>query len=249
MEEKDLDKIFREAFNEAEETPSSKVWTNIKEGILMKEEPTILPSKRRIYWPYAAAAVLLITIGGYWAISVNTKKEFLNASSETTVPHPKTEIQVEESPQKEIGISPNHYDRKMPEKENTKTIVKKKVNENKNTIEPQRELIQLEKLPESKLALISLELENKNDKLPSVRQVTEIDDIKPLIEFDDEPESMLASSDKNENKNIISTVLNKISENLDSPNNKGIRFVVDEEGSFGINIINSIAKNRNKKRK
>lgn len=248
MEDKDLDQLFREAFNEAQETPSSKVWTNI-DANLTEAKPIISIQTRRNYWSYAAAAVLLIALGSYWGISLNNKKEITAPVSEQTITKSTTEIQQIENLKSDINVSPNHYDRKIVETMSHKSIIRKKESDHKQTNVSQRTLIQIEAIPESKLTLSSLELNTKKHELPSIRQVTEIDDIKPLIEFDEEPETMLASSNKDENKNIISTVLNKISENLDPQDNKGIRFVVDEEGSFGINIINSIAKNRNKKRK
>jgi len=65
MEDKDLDKLFRDAFIEAEETPRQDLWNSI-EAELNDQGKIISIKKKNNWWAYAAAAVLLISFGSYF---------------------------------------------------------------------------------------------------------------------------------------------------------------------------------------
>lgn len=58
IRDKDFDQLFKDAFADAEVTPSRDLWSNI--------ESEIAPKKKRIipvYWLSAAAVLLIATLG------------------------------------------------------------------------------------------------------------------------------------------------------------------------------------------
>ena len=87
------------------------------------------------------------------------------------------------------------------------------------------------------------------NELPIV-QVTEIEDIQPLIPVEEETETMYASAESvKKGNNTVTNILNKIAENIEIHDSKNLRFSADEEGSIRVDLINSLVKNRFKKRK
>ena len=58
IQDKDFDKLFKNAFEEAEMSPSRDLWSNIESEIEPKRK-RIIP----IYWLSAAAVLLIATVG------------------------------------------------------------------------------------------------------------------------------------------------------------------------------------------
>lgn len=253
MEDKDLDKLFRDAFIDAEETPDKAIWDKIETNL--EQETPIIPLYRKRIWPsYAAAAILLLGLGVYFGIKINAERNNhdnleSNAIAEQTI----EKSTIETSSSKDITVekpfeAPHTI---VPRKEVQLAKTTATIDSQEKEEELARSYTKLKALPEPQLVITQVKIDKSIEELPIVRQVTEIEDIKPLFEFEEEEETMWASSNSNvkENKNIITTLLNKISENIETKSDEKVRFYADDEGSFGINIINSIAKNRNKKRK
>ncbi len=249
MEDKDLDRLFRDTFIDAEENPREGIWQKIEHKL--EEQPKVVGISTKKNWlSLSAAAILLFTLG-YWGITKNYKKNTLEVSEKEVLLSNVDIVQDKIAPQHSNTV-PQKDERIKLEKQ---TLDKKiqlatiKKTTTKQTIVYNREINTIEGVEEIKPT--QLTAHKPTTELPLVRQVTEIDDIQPLIEPEEEMETMLASTSPKakESRNIITTVLNTISENIDTKSAPEVRFYADEEGSFGINIINSIAKNRNKKRK
>lgn len=262
MKEKDIDRLFREAFHEAEQKPSQNVWQQIEKQLDEEKKIIHLPSKNRHWIAYVAAALLLALSVTFIQINYNT--ETRATDNETTIAinqrpaNPahtdfersqivvKTELdnkQMDNKKQNKIALiataasSQTAHQTKTAQHTTTRMDVELKIN----------------KLEESRPDLTGInELSQITVPNIPVYQVTEIEDIKPLIEPEEEIESMYAQAAPNnrtDNKNIVTSILNTISENIEVSNTKDIRFRADEEGSLRIDILNSLVKNRNKKRK
>ena len=76
----------------------------------------------------------------------------------------------------------------------------------------------------------------------------EVPPIQPLIDDPEAEQTMLASANPN-NEGWVPSILNKISEALNPSENTSVQFSKDEEGSLRLDIFNSLVKNRNKKRR
>lgn len=257
MKENDIDRLFREAFQEAEETPSKHVWEQIEKQLEEDDNIVRMPSKRK-FRIISAAAAIVIFMGSlaffkiYYSnqneieyVQVNTLKNHPSENkgpniTETTVSPHRNTIEIVENENRTSAITNPGGQHII---ENKKPDVKKDENITK------LKLVQLEEI-KPYIARIETSSEMSTPQAP-IRQVTEVEDIKPLIEPEEETESMLAqvSPVVSNNKNIVTSILNTISENIEVGDSKEIRFRADEEGSLRIDILNSLVKNRNKKRK
>ncbi len=61
MSPKDLDKLFRDALSEGQAAPRPEAWARVAQGL-----PQAQPKRRRLWWPYAAAASVAIAAVGMW---------------------------------------------------------------------------------------------------------------------------------------------------------------------------------------
>lgn len=248
MEDKEFDKLFREAFIEAEETPSDSVWSNIEDKLNNAEN--IVPIKKRTnWWTMAAAIALFFGVSTYFLKNTFIDKPTIKLASQ------KTEVNPSREEPKLIAKNGNDTDNIIVDNpitkiEGTKSMVLIGMDTDKQGNSSIKEKVDIGILEESTL-VANLELDKQTSNLPVIRQVTEIDDIKPFIEFEEETETMLASTQKpsKEGGNIITSLLNTLTDNIDQKVKKDVRFQADEEGSFSISILNSIAKNPNRKKK
>lgn len=241
MEDKDIDKVFRDAFIEAEETPSPLLWSKIEEQ-LASVKPIRTTSKKLNWWAYAAAALLVIGFG----IHLSTRKFNASHKIKLTAKTAPTTLQLPPAKNATIEKTAESATVAYTPQKNTQLHAKSSTKEN-HTVD-KKQLVVLESLTED-LKVAHLKLDTTTPTRPLLRQVTEIDDIKPFIEFEEEQETMLAHSKPKgqEKKNIVTSLLNNITDNFDSKINKEVRFHADEEGSFSLSILNTIAKNPNKK--
>lgn len=249
MEDKDLDKLFRDTFIDAKDVPSTTMWAKIENDL--QKDVIIKPLPKKNYaWAYAAAAVLLLGLS-YIGITLNNRQDvndMLKNESFVAIDIAKDDSHVPASIDTSI-LHKQHYDKQPMPKLQDKTIVLK--NEKvkrplKNSLN--RDTAHIDLIAENRPILTTLAERNKIEELPHIRQVTEIDDIKPLIENEEEMETMLASTGEQERKHIITSLLNTISEKIDTKRGKELHFYADEEGSFGVNLIQPIAKNRKKRK-
>lgn len=242
MKEQDIDRLFREAFHEAEETPSQNAWLRIEKQL--SEEKVIVSLPNRKYWAfYAAAILLLIGIGLTFMKTYYISQQ--SQSSQITSNKIFIEAETDNSIKKHIDVKPEIVLAIKTPQKHRQSIIKQKGNERTN-IE-----IKINKI-EAKmhvLDLIDLSKKITPNNIP-VHQVNEVEDLKPLIELEEETKSMYANTDApSAKRTLITTILNSISEQIEISDTKNIRFRADEEGSLSIDILHSLVKNRNKKRK
>lgn len=242
MESKDIDKLFQDAFEHAEETPNERVWQGISQE-LSNDEKVVPFFKRHIKNLSVAAAILVILgIGFSYFNSQNEITPKNQPIAYSSLNENKEEKLVNEVTQNQDDEN-DHSENLVVQEAKISTVKFATINhKEKSEPIPAKSKENLKKLTiDTDIALANAEL--------VTRQVTEVDDIKPLIQLDEELETMYASSNANsENSTIVTKVLNKISENLEVSEFKDIRFRADEEGSLRIDIFNSLVKNRIKKR-
>lgn len=249
MEDKDLDRLFREAFQDAEETPHSNNWSKIEAKLNAGTGTKPYFTIKKI--GAIAACLTLICLA---AVYYSTKTSNLNQSA--TMRNSKVDTYPQENSSTSLFELPVHEEDKTanvtsPIKTKDISTLDKSSFQNKTTTSTVIQKLHLDSLNEKPLMISNINLTTGNKEELLIIQVTEIDDIKPIIELEEMEETMLASTTSNgkENKTTITTVLNKLSENLNPNKEKTLQFIPDEEGSFSISIINSLAKNPNKKRK
>lgn len=243
MKEQDIDRLFREAFHEAEEKPSQNVWQHIEKQL--NEEQRIMPlySKRKHWIAYAAAIIVFLGIGlTFLKLNFTSQKNQGLQITKHTEPIPTETV---ETVKDQADIKPEIIaTTKAPQI--TKQNIKSPKENGRSNIE-----LNIIRIESSKPVLGPIDLSAKiTPRSIPVYQVTEVEDIKPLIEPEVEIESMYAqTATAASNHTLVTTILNGISEKIEISDSKDIRFRADEEGSISIDILNSLVKNRNKKRK
>lgn len=71
--------------------------------------------------------------------------------------------------------------------------------------------------------------------------------IKPIIENPDEEESMTASTSESK-QNVVTKVLNILSKTINQGNGSEVQFSNDDEGTLQIDLLNSLVKNKKRKK-
>ncbi len=259
MKEEDIDKLFHNAFHEAEETPSNNVWKQIEKKLDEHRLPVQITPRRYTWIKYAAAALILMGTT-LILLRTNYKTELSSSAVEETDIIAEatrnngaiTEPIEQTAPLASEGID-RHYVKPNLSQQITATERIKLISDKLDkTAQSQRKNIDLVTncLEETKPILANIkDIQQINITDIPVRQVTEMEAIKPLIDLDEDTESMYAQAPhETANKNIVTTILNTISEKIEVSPTKDVRFRTDEEGSFRIDIINSLVRNRNKKK-
>lgn len=261
MKEQDIDSLFRDAFHEAEEKPSKNVWEQIEKKLDELETPAPLLSNRRYAWlKYAAAAILFLGAGIFLAKIKHSNENQSFDQRETVIAQLPTNILETTTDNKNTPYIETKLEntKHKKNKQNARARlastsqlsqlnVKSKEKELNNRVQQRLDIADLEETKPGSIDLI--QFSHSIATTHPIYQVTEIEDIKPLIDLNDEMESMYAQSPHdNTNKNIVTSLLNSITEKIEVSTTKDIRFRADEEGSFRIDILNSLVKNRNKKK-
>lgn len=258
MEDKDIDKLFRSALQNAEATPSDNVWQGIEKA-LDKQQENIVPmgKQRGFHWGhYSAAASVLLALGVvWWTVEFSELDAPQTKMAQADIVHRPVEAHSDKEP---ALILPTIAD---PEPSKAKMVQNLEVNSKQLTSNPVSTGPEVRNIEVPPLETQGIELSVPNNlptltsinteaELPTYR-VTDIDPIQPLIEPEEEMESMYASTVESAyNKNtIVTSLLNTISEKVETNSKREVRFRADEEGSIRIDILNSLVKNRNKKRR
>jgi len=267
MEDRDIDKLFRDAFKEAESNPPADMWKRVEAELEKEDNIVLLPRKNKFsFLKYAAAVVFLIGAG----IAVYLNQEKGNSRLKDNS-HPKQAERTETRPEhriieheKEIRVAQTTTSEEQTAQSPKKVLAQ--VAPNKKDVTPKQVSLQntvkrntheeiyipeeVEENP-SQITAHNIEIPNKDisNQIP-VRQVTEVEQLKPLIEPEEEMDNMYVSQPATtDNNTVVTNILNIISENIEIGTKKDIKFRSDDEGSIRIDFINSFVKNRLKKRK
>ena len=85
MSPKDLDKLFRDALSEGQAAPRPEAWARVAQGL-----PQAQPKRRRLWWPYAAAASVAIAAVGMWWMQAPRQRVPSNQSLVSSSQQPAT---------------------------------------------------------------------------------------------------------------------------------------------------------------
>lgn len=255
MNDHELDKLFKEQLEHHAVPPRNDIWHRIEDQL--DQEKTV-PVRRFSWIHYAAIAVgCLGLIALLYNTMQSTPAEYIPtiAQNETPTVPANTVQESSGSDQPVIPVIKGHSAQsKQQEVAKTEAFVQKaSTPEQKNPVNeedlPQTEERRLE-LVELKPAGVSLPFAtglDVDDKAQQEYAIT-VPPVAPLIDSPETEESMLASTRKPA-EGIVPGILNKISDALNPTDNATIQFSKDEEGFLRLDIVNSLVKNRNKKRR
>jgi len=248
MESKDLDKLFQDAFEHAEETPNNRVWEGIEQELTKEKKVVPFYSKYRTQLSIAATFLLFFGVGLTFykkPIPSGNKQieEMLNAMEKQNVQRNTNESEIErnvETPTNSLSTIV-----KTPTLANSseEQPIKKEVSEEENnSVNYVQEILKKEEIVgiESNLASVDADIEISQPYFEEVKNLDPItNDAQPTFAYT-APQEEIKSS-------IVTRVLNGITKNIltksiDIQENKEIEFRNDEEGSISLNIFNSLAR-------
>lgn len=276
MKEKDIDKLFRDAVQSEEATPSPQLWAKIAQQLDEEAEreegivPMIATTKKPVYaWVKLAAACALIGLGlfAYFAqqhepVAPNTqivqqkpatqktnkpKTEGLEQAVESTVAHAQPVKNIFRQ-EKQLAYSPIPLQKAESMKTSPNIVPeRKRIAPVRLPLEDQISVMADLEIP--KLDQVQLAEVQTMTELPT-RYVTDVEPIKPLIEpFEEEEEMMIAGTVRKATGSVISKIIHVVNDNTPTQVTKDIYVLKDDEGSFRLELGNIFAKNRTKKRK
>lgn len=267
MKEKDIDKLFRDALQSEEATPSPQLWDKIAQQLdeeAEREEGIVhlvpVTKIRNYQWVKYAAACALVGVGLF---------AYFTTQQEITAPQ--TNMAHQQKAQNEVkqtneDIAPEEMEIEsnvQPERllTNNTTPVQQEEFVRERYVEPieQKHLVPVNQPEVNQLAAIE---QAEVPDLPPVRLaevpavnlptrfVTDVEPIKPLIEpFEEEEEMMIAGTVRKATSNVFNKIIDVVSDNTPTQVTKDVYVLKDDEGSFRLEIGNLFAKNRTKKRK
>lgn len=247
MESKDLDKLFQDVFEHAEETPSSRVWEGIEQHLAQQKKVIPFYIKYKAELSIAATFLLFFSIGltlynqpissGREKIEeVLAQVELHNNSSQQPLTLDQSNVEIDINSTKEEKIEKHE--------KNTPPVNKEeKIPFQTGAILNNDEKISVEKVQihtAHPIASVEIELASQNLDYDNVINPEPIqEDIQPVF---------VQAVMKEETKpSIVTRVLNGITKNifsksLEAQDNREIEFKNDEEGNITLHIINSFAK-------
>ena len=252
MESNDLDKLFRDAFEQAEETPNPNVWLGIEQQLASEKKVVPFYKKYRKQLALAAAILLFFGLGlryfSYQKPAGPAETTEIMAKLEQEAPRVNKGKTIKENEHTEEEPLETGKENKMlaqyaPTLEHTRerneskttdllpeVIIESPVEENSTEIAPQEAL----------LASTDIELPELESNLVTVNSIDPMEQ--------DLQVSYAGGTAKKEGKSsLVTRVLNGITKNIlakniDIDQDREIEFINDEEGSISINILNSFAK-------
>lgn len=267
MNDKDLDKLFRERLTGVEPQPSPRIWENIEAEL---DAGSGQSKVRKLTWlKYAAAAIAVVGIGvTLYVQPVRTNNEIakIEAQKESsdinmpTTSHTTQQANFDDTNEQQkveiLNRAPQPSSNQQTVERFAQVVRKKykqqtlasgseSADQSSVHVDAKKEQVSL-----AKVALASLDIQPQtatSTQAYVTYQTVEVAPIRPLIDIVENEETMLASG-KQKKEGLVSGLLNKISGALSSDEEGPIRFSNDEEGSFRLDINNGYAKNRLKRR-
>ncbi|MBD1427553.1 hypothetical protein [Sphingobacterium arenae] len=253
MKDKELDKLFKGQLEQHSVSPKKDIWHKIESQL---DQPRVASAGRFSWIHYAAIAIgCLGLIALVYNMMQPTPVRDIPTIAQKGVPTaPANTWQDSATSVRQIPAVADGY-LEPSEQEVTKTQAstqhasRPKQRRPIKAHLPQPEEPRLE-LVELKPAGVSLPLARGVDMDDKAQQeyVITVPPVAPLIDSPETEESMLASTRKPAG-GIVPGILNKISDALNPSDHTTIQFSKDEEGFLRLDIVNSLVKNRNKKRR
>ncbi|MDH5828352.1 hypothetical protein [Sphingobacterium faecium] len=245
MKDQDLDKLLRDHFDNLDIQPSTDVWKKI---VLELDEQKIVPIKKKTSWLKAivAAAAILICVG---IASFLLQHQSGNNAENIRYAERKIDNEII-TPQKVTPkVAPVIIEKQV--QFSGKSVNNANPHENKSVqpIASYTEVIPSEK----QQAFQRLKVDKEQpimvvvDTQTQAARVVEYIPIKPLVENPEEENSMMASTNAN-SQTVVTKVLNILSKTINQGNGPEVQFSNDDEGSLQIDLLNSLVKNKKRKK-
>lgn len=251
MKDQDFDKLFSDKLKDFEENPPEGLWDNIEASL--NKETKEKPVKRMPWIILSMAAALLLVFGISLKMFLNkdasvVKEEKIIASIPTKTIETE-EVRIEPSKEnKEVSSEQTVIEKLENTNPNIKQIqVAVNRNEERNTI-PNQDIhtaeVHEQVIAEVSEPVRSIDLEIEEQFVANVPEIENKTLVQTAqVKIEDHIHQEAAPSKKNK-QGLFVRVLNNLAENIVILD-KDVRLTEDEEGTWNLNIKNSIAKTRN----
>jgi len=230
IQDKDFDQLFKNAFEDAEITPSRDLWSSI--------ESEIEPKKKRIipfYWLSAAAVLLIATVGYLIYQQQEVKpKQFAN-HVEPKVVKPVIETQTVQDSVETVTVPAEKLKQALPTTlKPAEEVAKTTVKENIKTVEKQKIVtapeMQKQEMVIAQVAQPKEDIKAKiEDAVSKVNQETVLASTSTVVKTDE----VTGDDNQEESKGIrnVGDVVNLIVNKVDKRKDKFIQFRTDDDDS------------------
>ncbi|MBD1434626.1 hypothetical protein H8B06_17510 [Sphingobacterium sp. DN00404] len=241
MNNKELDKLFKEQLEQHTVPPRNDIWHQIENQL---DREKIVPVRRLDWVKYAAIvvgclgliALLYRTMQPTPALHIPIATQESSKSSPPAIPMEPTHTN---EPKQQVLAKPETLAHRISTPKQ-----KKSISEDSSRQERHLKLVKLKPVDVSLALTDGFQVEGKIQQ----QYVINVPPIAPLIDDPETEESMLASTQKPV-EGIVPSILNKISDALNPTDHTTVQFSKDEEGFIRLDIVNSLVKNRHKKRR
>lgn len=228
IQDKDFDKLFKNAFEDAEITPSRDLWSSI--------ESEIEPKKKRIipiYWLSAAAVLLIVTVGVLVYQQQDTKTKQYANNVTLKVETPVVAEQTTKDSSVSIVTPVEKVEQALPV--STKpitTLAKTKVKKEVMSVEKQKVVTALEVQKEEQM-IAKVEEPKKDIKTKIEEAISKDETVLAANASTVKTDDVIGESNQVENKGIrnVGDVVNLIVNKVDKRKDKFIQFRTDDDDS------------------
>ncbi|RZF58405.1 hypothetical protein [Sphingobacterium corticibacterium] len=246
MNNKELDKLFKEQLEQHTIPPRNDIWHQIENQL---DREKVVPVRRLDWVKYAAIVVGCLGLIAllYRIMQPTPTLDIPIATQETSKSSPPaipmetthTNEPKQKKPKQQVLAKPETLAHRISTPKQ-----KKPISEDSSRQERHLKLVKLKPVG------VSLALTDGLQVAGTIPQqyVINVPPIAPLIDDPETEESMLASTQKPV-EGIVPGILNKISDALNPTDHTTVQFSKDEEGFLRLDIVNSLVKNRHKKRR
>ena len=240
MEPNNIDKLFRDAFLDKEESPRPAVWDKIEQQL--NEETNVVPLYRK-YLPAIAIAATIVLLSSLAIMLFQQRPQEKEVNSHIIALAPDTADDLSEktstpqdameTPQQPLSIEKTEAQSYLSFEKTSHPYETEKEHETRASHIMSEELIaaaehkvELESLEEIEMKTISIE--------PEPADI----DVSPIAISDNHESELQYAVNYRETKrtSVITRFLNKVAQNIEIQKGKNLFFSNDEEGSLSINL-------------
>lgn len=230
IQDKDFDQLFKNAFEDAEISPSRDLWGSIERGIEPKKKRMI-----PVYWLSAAAVLLIATVGFlvYQQQEVNPK-QFAN-HVEPKVTKPVNEAQAVQDSDETVRVPKEQLEPTLPTTlKSVDQVAKTTVKENAKVVEKQKIVTAPEmQKQETRIAKVEEPKEDIKAKIEDAVSKVNQETVLASTATASRTDEVIEDDNQVESKGIrnVGDVVNLIVNKVDKRKDKFIQFRTDDDDS------------------
>lgn len=244
MKNQDIDKLFRDHFDNLDIQPGTDIWKKIE---LDLDEEKVISIKKKTNWlnPLITTAAILICIGIFSLL-------LLRQSTSTTEKKITVALKMDK-PAQDQQIDNNNKTEIIDSQIQIVATAINKAKRKKSINTPSLQVPAAVSSLEMHEAFNKVKMDHEQpivvvvDAQAQLAHAMDYIPIKPLIENPDEEDSMMAAANDG-SQTIVTKVLNILSKTINQGNIPEVQFSNDDEGSLQIDLFNSMVKNKKRKK-